>query len=193
MKAATSLLWLALLAGCSEYGLADSDKTSDAPGADGEGPNTDTGALGLGDDDGGDGGDGDDDGSPDSGSVGWGDDGGGSGGDDGAGSGGDGGSGGSGGDDGGSGGDDGGSGGDSGGGSGGDGDTEPDPSDEEAFCNYAEENPGWLDSWQVAGDGKVVFCHAGGTSWSLIDISISACVPHLSHSGDVHPSTGCDS
>ena len=45
----------------------------------------------------------------------------------------------------------------------------------------------------VAGDGKVVFCHAGGTSWSLIDIGISACVPHLSHSGDVHPSTGCDS
>jgi hypothetical protein len=80
-----------------------------------------------------------------------------------------------------------------GGGSGTDTGTAPTPDDPEAFCTAASTTATFLDAWQVAGDGKVVFCHSTGSGWNVIDTAISACVPHLSHTADILPTTLCDS
>jgi hypothetical protein len=40
----------------------------------------------------------------------------------------------------------------------------------------------------------VVYCHVtGGGGFNLLDTSTSACIPHLGHTGDVLPTTLCDS
>ncbi|MBL8619529.1 MAG: hypothetical protein JNM72_28210 [Deltaproteobacteria bacterium] len=68
----------------------------------------------------------------------------------------------------------------------------PDPGDAD-FCAYAAATSGYLDLFQTAADGKVVFCHWAGSGFVVIDTSISACIPHLGHTSDVLPSTLCDS
>ena len=63
-------------------------------------------------------------------------------------------------------------------GSGDDGDADrPDPSDENAFCEWAADGTGRMDDLQTPGDGRVSLCHNdGGPNWGLNTISISACV-----------------
>ena len=85
-------------------------------------------------------------------------------------------------------------GGSTGGDTGGDtGGSELTPDDGAAFCEAVVADPSLLDVWQTPGDGQVIFCHASGTVWRVIETAISACLPHASHATDYFPSTGCDS
>lgn len=80
------------------------------------------------------------------------------------------------------------------GGGGGDTGTPWDGEDADDFCDKASRVTGYLDTFQVPDDGRVVFCHRqGGPHFTAIDTSISACMPHLDHTYDVFPSTLCDS
>lgn len=73
------------------------------------------------------------------------------------------------------------------------GDPGPDPEDPD-FCEKAASIAGFLDSYQVPGDGRVIYCHSGtGRHYTIIDTDISSCLPHLDHVADVFPSTLCDS
>ena len=94
----------------------------------------------------------------------------------------------------------GGGGGDGGGGDGGGGDTASTATTsdtgltDDEFCQKAATLSGFLDGFQTPDDGKVVFCHSGsGSHYSKNDTDISACLPHLNHTNDVFPTTGCDS
>ena len=65
--------------------------------------------------------------------------------------------------------------------------------DEDAFCQEAATLAGYLDPYQSADDGRVLFCHSGsGSHYNLIETDISSCLPHLSHASDVFPTSGCD-
>lgn len=62
------------------------------------------------------------------------------------------------------------------------------------ICETAANLVGYLDGYQTAGDGKVLFCHSqNGNKWVYIESDISACLPHLGHAYDIFPTTGCDS
>lgn len=63
----------------------------------------------------------------------------------------------------------------------------------EDVCDIAVQIAGWLDQYQVAGDGRVFYCHSGSGNYTLIEADISACIPHLRHEWDVFPTTLCDS
>ena len=68
------------------------------------------------------------------------------------------------------------------------------PGDEDDLCSKAARTAGYLDKFQTAGDGKVLYCHrGGGPHYVLVDSDISSCLPHLDHENDVFPSTLCDS
>ena len=60
---------------------------------------------------------------------------------------------------------------------------------------YAYPTANYLDPLQTPYDNKVLYCHnGGGSNWTFVDSDISACMPHLqNHSGDIFPTTGCDS
>jgi hypothetical protein len=65
-------------------------------------------------------------------------------------------------------------------------------------CDWASQIAGFLDQYNVAYDGKVVFCHAtSGTgaslSYTLNDVSNNACLTHIGHLDDVFPTSICDS
>lgn len=65
---------------------------------------------------------------------------------------------------------------------------------DEQICTYAASLAGYLDRYQTAGDGHVLYCHSsGGSNWTFVDSNISSCLPHLNHAYDVFPTTGCDS
>lgn len=69
-----------------------------------------------------------------------------------------------------------------------------DPEDIEDTCALAENLTGYLDRYQTAGDGRVLYCHGTGNGrFVLVDSDISSCFSHLNHRHDVFPSTGCDS
>jgi hypothetical protein len=80
---------------------------------------------------------------------------------------------------------------------------EPDPVQPVPDTGLAEEDDaclpgmaltGYLDDLQTAADGAVSFCHSGsGGPYHIVDTSVAACLPHLSHPYDVFPTTGCDS
>lgn len=64
----------------------------------------------------------------------------------------------------------------------------------EGVCVVTENLTQWLDTFQVTGDARVLYCHGtGGGQFVLVESDISACFPHLDHRWDVFPSTGCDS
>lgn len=80
----------------------------------------------------------------------------------------------------------------------GDGTTGPDPLDtgltDDELCEAAAALSSILDPYQTEGDSRVTYCHSSsGSNWHLIDSDISSCLPHLNHSYDVFPTTGCDS
>jgi hypothetical protein len=61
-------------------------------------------------------------------------------------------------------------------------------------CVLASEIDGYLDAFQTAGDGRVLYCHSGsGKSFVFVDSDIDSCLAHLDHRGDVFPTTLCDS
>jgi hypothetical protein len=73
------------------------------------------------------------------------------------------------------------------------GDVPTDPTGDE-ICELAAALVIELDPYQTPGDGRVVYCHAGGgTNIHYIETDISSCLPHINHPGDVFPTTGCDS
>jgi hypothetical protein len=64
----------------------------------------------------------------------------------------------------------------------------------EEICELAANLTGYLDRFQTAGDGRVLYCHSGsGDGYNLVDSDIDSCSAHLDHRYDVFPSTGCDS
>ena len=61
-------------------------------------------------------------------------------------------------------------------------------------CETAGNLTEYLDTFQVTGDDRVLYCHGtGGGNFVLVESDISACFPHLDHRFDVFPATGCDS
>jgi hypothetical protein len=70
----------------------------------------------------------------------------------------------------------------------------PDTGGGDDLCSLAARTAGYLDAFQVPGDGQVLFCHReSGPHFVEINTNISACIPHLDHTHDVFPTTLCDS
>jgi len=62
------------------------------------------------------------------------------------------------------------------------------------LCNWAEHVAGYLDAYNTPNDDKVVYCHkSGGPNYVMQDTSVSACLTHIDHLGDIFPTTICDS
>ncbi len=62
------------------------------------------------------------------------------------------------------------------------------------LCEWAEHIAGFLDAYNIDGDGKVVYCHqSGGPNYIMQDTSTAACLTHIAHLGDIFPTTICDS
>lgn len=62
------------------------------------------------------------------------------------------------------------------------------------LCDWADQIAGFLDGYNLAGDNKVVYCHAtGGGNFNMVDSSVNSCLTHISHVDDIFPSTLCDS
>jgi hypothetical protein len=61
-------------------------------------------------------------------------------------------------------------------------------------CERAANISGYLDRFQVAGDGRVLYCHSSsGRGFVVIASDISSCLPHLDHRYDIFPTSLCDS
>jgi hypothetical protein len=75
-----------------------------------------------------------------------------------------------------------------------DADTDTDvPEIPDDACEQAVELDGYLDQFEVPGDGRVFYCHSGSGNYVQIESNISSCLPHLNHSHDVFPTTLCGS
>jgi len=62
------------------------------------------------------------------------------------------------------------------------------------LCDWALHVAGFLDAYNTPGDGKVIYCHqSGGPNYVMQDTSVSSCLTHIAHAGDVFPTTICDS
>jgi hypothetical protein len=72
-------------------------------------------------------------------------------------------------------------------------DTDPPDIPTDDDCDIAVDLDGWLDQFQVAGDGRVYYCHAGSGNYTMVESNIDSCIKHLDHEWDVFPSTLCDS
>ena len=61
-------------------------------------------------------------------------------------------------------------------------------------CEYAVQIDGYLDQFETAGDGRVLYCHSGsGHNYNLVESSVDSCIPHLAHIFDIFPTTLCGS
>jgi len=62
------------------------------------------------------------------------------------------------------------------------------------LCDWALHVAGFLDAYNTPGDGKVIYCHqSGGPNYVMQDTSVSSCLTHIAHAGDVFPTSICDS
>jgi hypothetical protein len=76
-----------------------------------------------------------------------------------------------------------------------DGDTDDSDPDcaGQTICTTAANQLGYLDQFQIPDDGKVSFCHSeDGLIYDFINTSNSACLPHVTHTFDLFPTTQCD-
>jgi hypothetical protein len=61
-------------------------------------------------------------------------------------------------------------------------------------CEWAAHVAGYLDQFQTPGDGLVWYCHNdGGPDTVFQESNVDSCLTHIAHSGDIFPTTICDS
>ena len=65
---------------------------------------------------------------------------------------------------------------------------------EEFICQHAADIDGYLDAFETAGDGKVLYCHSSsGKNYVLVESDIDSCLTHMGHKYDIFPTTLCGS
>lgn len=59
-------------------------------------------------------------------------------------------------------------------------------------CINAAAIPGFLDAIQVPGSGLVIYCHNSPGGLVMQNDPTLTCLTHISHAGDIFPTTLCD-